>query len=279
MAIRTISLLLTEEGRDAPALDAAAALARREDAHLDVVALGLEPVPLEALPMASAQIIVDTGRQEAEARAAALAGWATGRLPPDLRATVRPLTLSGLGLAGMAAQMGRMADLSVIARPYGRGHGTLAPALAEGLLFGTGAPVLVVPDAGCDLSQPWERVCLAWNDGDEALRAARASLPFLQQARQVDIALVAPPLHAAGHADPGEAVSVWLSRHGVSCEVAVLARTEPRVADVLLRFAAERGCGALVAGAFGHSRLREAVLGGATRDLLASAPLPLLMAH
>lgn len=277
--LKTLSLVLTDESRDGPALAAAAAIAEREDAHLDVTALGVEPVALEAMPMASAQIVVETGRVEAQARAEALAAWARSQLPAGVRATVEPRIALGLGITAFVARAARFSDLIVAARPYGAGHDPLAPVVAEALLFGTGAPVLFVPDGGFDASRPFRRIALAWNDGDEALAATRAALPFLRAADRVDIAVIDPPLHAADRADPGGDLSLWLARHGVKAEVAVLARSQPRVADILARFATERGCDALVMGAFGHSRLREAILGGATRDMLASVPLPVLMAR
>jgi hypothetical protein len=191
--LKTLSLVLTDESRDAPALRAAAALARREDAHLGVTALGVEPWALEAMPMASAQIVVESGRAEAQARAEALALWARAELPSDLRASIEPLTVIGLGLAAAVAQRARFSDLCVAPRPYGANRDPLGPAVAEALLFGTGAPVLFVPDRDLDWSRPFRRIALAWNDGDEALAAARAALPFLRRADRVDIAIIDPP--------------------------------------------------------------------------------------
>jgi nucleotide-binding universal stress UspA family protein len=277
--LKTLSLVLTDESRDAPALRAAAALARREDAHLGVTALGVEPWALEAMPMASAQIVVESGRAEAQARAEALALWARAELPSDLRASIEPLTVIGLGLAAAVAQRARFSDLCVAPRPYGANRDPLGPAVPEALLFGTGAPVLFVPDRDLDWSRPFRRIALAWNDGDEALAAARAALPFLRRADRVDIAIIDPPLHAADRSDPGGDLSLWLARQGVRAEIAVLSRSQPRIGDILMRFAQDRGAEALVMGAYGHSRLREAVLGGATRDLLREVPLPLLMAR
>jgi nucleotide-binding universal stress UspA family protein len=278
--LETLSLVITDADRDAPALAAAASLARRVDAHLDVTCLEVEPMPVDAVGMGAAYIASDNDRVDAQSRADTLAQWARASLPPELRAGVAADTAPSFGLVGTVAQLARFADLVVTARPYGPEHAPLAPVIAEALLFGSGAPVLVVPDTDrTDWRQPFRRLCLAWNGSDEALRATRLALPFLRQADQVDVAIVDPPGHGHGQADPGAALSLWLSRHGVRVEVAVLARTEPRKADVLARFAAERGAEALVMGAYGHSRLREMLLGGTTRDLLAQVPLPLLMAH
>ena len=72
---------------------------------------------------------------------------------------------------------------------------------------------------------------------------------------------------------------MMLSRHGIRAEVSILARTMPRVSDVMMRFATEHGCDLIVMGAYGHSRFRESILGGATRDLLERTEVPLLMSH
>jgi nucleotide-binding universal stress UspA family protein len=281
MAIRTLSLVITDEAGDAAALRAAVAIAAREDAHIDLFCLGIEPVPLETVPMTATPVAIEGWRLESRERAQALASWASARIPAGVRARVEPLTAQSLGLASALARTARFSDLMLVGRPYGPNHDPLAPIVAEALLFGTGGPVLVVPDHDehVDWSRPFDRICLAWNDGDEALHAARAALPFLQAARAVDIAIVDPPLHAHDRADPGGALGLWLARHGVPAEITVLARTEPRVSDVLTRFAKEKGAEAMVLGAFGHSRLREALLGGTTRGMLASVPLPLLLAH
>ena len=124
-----------------------------------------------------------------------------------------------------------------------------------------------------------ERVLIAWNDGDEALRAVRAALPLLRTAGSADIAIIDPPRTASGRPEPGGALASYLARHGIAAEVSILARTEPDIADILIRRAREIGAGLIVMGAYGHTRLREAIIGGATRHMLERARLPVLMAH
>ncbi|HRO14413.1 MAG TPA: universal stress protein [Paracoccus sp. (in: a-proteobacteria)] len=277
---RTLNLVVTDSTRDTPALAVAAAIALREDAHLDISCLGVEPLPLDTMAMDIPPITVGWGLSEARDQAEALVSWARSHLPADLRARVEPVTVPALGLASAAAQLARLSDLVVMRRPYGTGVGQLAPILGEGLLFGTVAPFLIVPDEDrTDWSRPFSRICLAWDDSDEALRAAHAALPLLRAAQAVDVVIVDPPAHAADQPDPGEALALWLARHDVHPAITLLARTEPQVADLLTHFCRERGCEALVMGAFGHSRLREALLGGTTRKMLTSVPLPLVMAR
>lgn len=279
MAIRTVTTIVTDESADAPVLAAAAALARSHDAHLDLFCVAVDLVPMEAVAVGAVPVVSQRSFGEARARAEAMARSVERRLPGDLRSAVEPVALPSLGLAERLARLARFSDLAVTGRAHGPGRSTLAQAITESLLFGTATPVLVVPDAGGVFDRPWERVALAWNDGDEALRAARAALPLLTGARMVDIVIVDPPAEAPDRGEPGGALSLWLSRHGVRAEVSVLARTAPRTSEILTRFAREKGAEALVMGAYGHSRLREAFLGGATREMLTEVPLPLVMAR
>ena len=91
--------------------------------------------------------------------------------------------------------------------------------------------------------------------------------------------VVDPPSRGPERSDPGGLLCQFLVRHGVKAQVSVLAKTMPKISDVLARHALEQGCDMMVMGAYGHSRLREAVLGGATRAVLESSAIPVLMAH
>ena len=120
---------------------------------------------------------------------------------------------------------------------------------------------------------------MAWNESRESLAAIRAALPFLTAAKLVRICVIDPPEHGPERSDPGGMLSQMLARHGVHCEIDVLSKTLPRVSDVLSRHVVDTDAQMLVMGAYGHSRFREAILGGATRNMLEKAPVPVLMAH
>jgi nucleotide-binding universal stress UspA family protein len=145
-------------------------------------------------------------------------------------------------------------------------------------MFEGQAPVLVLPETGLVSAAP-KRVVIAWNQSREALNAVRHALPFLKAAEAVDITVVDPPSHGPERSDPGGMLCQMLVRHGVKAEVSVLAKTLPRVSDVLARHVLDRDAGLMVMGAYGHSRFREAILGGATRNMLEQAKVPVLMAH
>jgi nucleotide-binding universal stress UspA family protein len=124
-----------------------------------------------------------------------------------------------------------------------------------------------------------KRIIVAWNQSAEAMVATRQALPFLKGADMVNITVIDPPSQGEERSDPGGMLCQMLVRHGVHAEVSVLARSLPRVSDVLARHVWDQNADMLVMGAYGHSRFREAILGGATRNMLEKAEVPVLMAH
>jgi nucleotide-binding universal stress UspA family protein len=95
----------------------------------------------------------------------------------------------------------------------------------------------------------------------------------------VQIVVIDPPAYGPERSDPGGLLCQFLVRHGVRAEVVVLAKALPRVSDVLARHIRDANADLLVMGAYGHSRFREAILGGATRDMLEKAEVPVFLAH
>jgi nucleotide-binding universal stress UspA family protein len=116
---------------------------------------------------------------------------------------------------------------------------------------------------------------VAWNGSIEAAQALRLALPLLRRAREVHLVEVTDELH--GH-EAAEARQ-WLGRHGIRADIHEWPAKGRRTSVALLHAAVELAAGCLVMGAYGHSRLRETVLGGVTRELIAGADMPLLMAH
>ena len=280
MGYKTIAMVVTDATSNAVALAAAAAIARREGAHLDVQCVAAYHLMIDASPMGATPILLDNTTAEAAALASELMDWARKTLPVDLtQVSLQSDIIAAEGMDAVVARTIRYADLIVLTQPYGKGRSQLLVTVAETALFGTDAPVLVVPEGPTNYDQPFRHALVAWNSGAEALSAIRKALPLLQAAERVDIVMVDPPGHSAERADPGGSICRMLSRHGVSAEVSILAQTLPRVSDVILRHAREHGADVIVMGAYGHSRFREAIFGGATREMLERATLPVLMAH
>lgn len=280
MGYKTISLIATNTATDGPALRAALGIAAREEANLEIYCVGIDPAHYDALSVGAVAVTVEAAITEARARAAHVAEWVRGIIPANAtRVSVQEVVSPQLGLDFTVSRVARYSDLVVATQPYGPGRDATQVTLVEAALFATGAPVLVVPETEMDWSRPFGRVLVAWNESDVSFAAIRAGLPILQAAEHVDIIMVDPPSHSPERSDPGGAVSLMLARHGVRTEVSILARTLPRISEIILRFARDHGADAIVMGAYGHSRFREAILGGATREMLETAHVPLFMAH
>ena len=121
---------------------------------------------------------------------------------------------------------------------------------------------------------------LCWNASREAARAASEALPLLKAAKQVIVLIVGPQTVAdASSVEPGANVAAWLSRHGVKVTVQRDTSADADAGSAILSHAADHDADLIVMGIYGHSRLREMVLGGASRTLLSSMTVPVLMAH
>lgn len=150
--------------------------------------------------------------------------------------------------------------------------------LPEYLALRGARPVLVVP-AGYGGAAIPGRAVVGWDGSMQALRAINAALPLLRRAGSVQLALINPDQLSELHGEqPGAEMALYLARHGVRVEV-VCERTSSTVGKALVALVRDSGAGLLVTGAYGHSRYREWVLGGVTRELLERAPVPLLLAH
>ena len=153
---------------------------------------------------------------------------------------------------------------------------TTPPDLAETVAMAGERPVLIVPHIGA-VKPPGKTVLLCWNGTREAARAATGALPILKTADKVIILLIDPGND--GDEQPGADVAGWLVRHGVKVVVQRDTAAGSSVGGVILSRAADHDADLIVMGLYGHSRLRERVLGGASRTLLASMTVPLIVAH
>ena len=282
MAYKTLTTIVTSDDDNArAAVDAAGRVALALDAHLDVLALGVDRTQAGYSYIGGGAVMLQVAMEkaEADARTAEAAARATlSSAPVDLRWSLESAVAQVGALGELVALRARFADLVVLPRPYGKGRGVEAEAVIESALFEGQAPVLVLPESGAMTKLP-ERVVIGWNQSREAMVAVRRALPLLQAAQLVNIAVIDPPQHGPERSDPGGMLCQMLVRHGVKAEVSVLARSMPRVSDVLARHVTDADAGLLVMGAYGHSRFREAILGGATRAMLEQAQVPVLMAR
>lgn len=260
---------------------AAGQIATAMDAHLDGLALGVDRTQVGYSYVGSGAVVIAAAmdRAEGEAREAEAAlNAAIGAQSPSLRSSVESVVTQLGALTDVVAARARYSDLTVLPLPYGKTRSVADEAVTEAALFEGMAPVLIVPPSGMKTAEP-KRIVVGWNQSREALVAARRALPFLKRADMVQIVVVDPPTHGPERSDPGGHLCQLLVRHGVKAEVSVLARTLPHVSDVLARQVRDLDADLLVMGAYGHSRFREAILGGTTRDMLENAEVPVFLAH
>ncbi|WP_151720279.1 universal stress protein [Gemmobacter serpentinus] len=281
MAYKSLTTIVTSPEEAEVAISGAAHMALLLDAHLDVLALGVDRTQAGYSYLGGGGVFMQVAldRAEADARAAeAAARAALENQPATLRWSLDSAMTQVAALSDLVALRARFADLVVLQRPYGEGKGIETEATLEAALFEGQAPVLVLPGPTVMPQLP-ERVVIGWNQSREAMVAVRRALPLLKSAKRVDIAVIDPPQHGPERSDPGGALCQMLVRHGVKAEVSVLARTMPQVSDILARHLRDFDADLLVMGGYGHSRFREAILGGATRNMLEEAEIPVLMAH
>jgi len=282
MAYKSLLTICTDATRAAGTFSAAAQLAMLQSGHLDVLALGVDHTQVGYSYMGAGAIITQLTQERAEADAKEIERTvreAAAAEPENLRWSVEgAVTMLG-SVADLVGMRARFADLVVLARPYGKDCGAEEEAIVEAALFEGQAPVLILPGPAVMPKKFGKRVVIAWNQSREAMVAVRQALPILQHAELVSITIVDPPQHGPERSDPGGALCQMLVRHGVRAEVTVLAKSMPRVSDVLSRHMRDFNADLVVMGAYGHSRFREAILGGATRAMLEKAEVPVLMAH
>jgi hypothetical protein len=279
MAYKSLLCVISDWDHCRPALAQGIELAKTENAHLEVLCLGVDLTQVTSYYAgANAMVLQETiGRSLQDA--------------DDLKAQVEivlkgePITWSTCTSVAALADLGRhiaarsrFADIVILPHPYGEAVGPEHESVTEAALFDGKAPVIVVPNKG-NLSVSPARIVIGWNESAEAMTAVRASLPILKRADWVNITVIDPPVHSPSRSDPGGLLSQFLSRHGIPTEITVLGKTMPRVSDVLLRHLVDSQADMVVMGAYGHSRLREAIFGGATRDMLEEAKAPLFLAH
>jgi len=174
----------------------------------------------------------------------------------------------------------RYADLSILGQldPDSGELDTIRPR-PEHVTLSSGRPTLVVPYAG-NFPNLGRRVVIGWNASREAARAVNDAMPLLVAAETVTVLIIDPHEGPRAHGElPGADISLHLARHGVKAEIERTVSADLPVGDVLLSRAADLGADLLVMGAYGHSRARELLLGGATRSMLRSMTLPVLMSH
>ncbi len=279
MTYNCLFSILTDEALAANTLRHSIALAKTYDAHLDVLCLGVDRSQAGYYYAGASAIVLQETITRANEEAQAIETIVKETLQnTDIRWSTESGVAQLADLGRHVAERARFSDMVIVPQPYGDKHGAELEPVTEAAMFEGHTPTLVVPDAYDPVPKP-KRIIIGWNESVEALNAVRAALPLLRSAEEVHVIVIDPPAHGPHRSDPGGQLSQYLARHNVNVEIEVLSKTLPRVADVLIRHAGDIDADLIVMGAYGHSRFREAIFGGATRYMLENSTLPLLMSH
>ena len=196
----------------------------------------------------------------------------------------RDLRTDLIAIDGPAAvvvpQYARYADLCILARDEPEGPPSINYTFSEQLLFVTGRPVLFVP-SGESFETLGRYVLVAWNSSRPAARSLNDALPIIERADRTTIVMINPSDFIDTHeGPPGEQLAEHLTRHGATVDIKRIENiAHGAIADRLQAEARALGADLMVAGAFGHPRLWEKMLGGVTHDLIARMRLPIFMSH
>jgi len=276
MPYKTILVHVDNGKRSAVRLDIACRLAKLSDAHL----IGLHALTVVKLP---SYAMVEGGVQVREFHE---------RMLSDPAVAAEALFKQAVKAAGIdkvewrksrrdavdsVPVHGRYADVLVIGQPNETDGSGVEPDFAERLLLAAGRPALVIPYAG-DFPTVGTRVLVAWNASREATRALTDAIPILREAKQVDVIAFNPKDAPHGEV-PGADIGLYLARHGIKVSVSQQTADDVDVGNQLLSRAADLDSDLIVMGAYGHSRMKELILGGATRTVLNSMTVPVLMSH
>ena len=173
----------------------------------------------------------------------------------------------------------RYSDLMILGQPNPHDPHDRSDGVADHLVLEAGVPCLVIPYIG--VREPFAtRVVVAWNGSHESTRAVHDALPIMESAKNVTVVVINPDKIPANLDDlPGAMISQHLARHDINVELKNLHVAEIEASEALLSLIADLGADLIVMGAYGHSRFRELVLGGMTRDILKHMTIPVLMSH
>ncbi len=272
MGLKDVLVLMG--GASDVAVPYAVSLAGAFKAHLTAAAI-VPPVlggyPTANLPKFVVESqLAEVQREQAERKTAFLEAAQGGCVSAELV----PISGSVEGTARQFATLARHFDMTVMAQASDGGADE--DPLLEAALFASARPVMIVPSVH-RAPATFERVMVAWDRSEVAARAIAGAMPILTRAKLVQVVTVARR-QPTDVDHPGFNIARHLARHDIPVELKVVTTTID-IGNTLLSLAADEGSDVLVMGAYGHSRLRERILGGATREILMSMTLPVLMAH
>lgn len=276
--LRNLLVHIPSELPARPVVDSAISLAMARAAHLTAVSIGYEATNVGLVIDGGAAVaaVFEIEHERALERAnAALAVFETEARNAGVAYNLQALTGIPFEAASEISAAARLCDLAIVLQPESD-RDTFDNTIPLEILFQSGGPVLVIPHTHKGPFEP-KRIGIAWDGSRLAARAVRDAAPFLARAHAITIISVnetratenASATHLATH----------LARHGLTAHVELAMADRADIQPTILSIAADTGLDLIVMGAYGHSRLRERILGGVTRGMLQSMTVPTLMSH
>ena len=275
--IKDIIVNLRATKNDSAVANYAASVAAALQAHLTGVAFVYDPIlPISDGGYIPAEVI-ETQRVENESAAeAAIKGFIAATNKAGISTDPLKLSTSLAGAADRLARMARCFDLAIVGQSQSE-MSTMEQIIGEAVLFDSGRPMIMVPYIQ---KAPFkiDNVMICWDGSRAAARAVADAIPILGKGSRVEIVIITNE-RGKQYDIEGADIGQHLARHGFKVEVRRLPGGDIDVADALLSHAADSSTDFMVMGGYGHSRLREFVLGGVTRSILQSMTVPVLLSH
>jgi nucleotide-binding universal stress UspA family protein len=270
-----VNLSVTKEGSIVGKYAVSAATALQ--AHLTGVAFIYDPVvPISGAGYIPAEII-ETQREDNEtAAAAAIKSFSAATDQAGISAESLMTSASLAGAGDQFARMARRFDLAIVGQAQPE-ISSLEQIICENTLFESGRPLIMVPYIQKTPFQT-DNVMICWDGSRTAARAVADAIPIIRNSVRVEIVIVASERGKQDEIE-GADIGQHLARHGLKVDVHRISAGNIDVGDALLSHAADSGADLMVMGGYGHSRLREFVLGGVTRSIFGSMTVPVLLSH
>lgn len=282
MAFKDLLVHLDDSAACSHRIDAVLALARRHEASVIGMALALESTISRYVGKTFPSSIDQAQRDIVKSAAdSAIAKFEKAAADAGVKHSTECISCTALTAPAELSYHARHADMTFLGQPDVTESGAgFQESLLDGVLFGSGRPVYVVPYIG-RFQVPVRKAVIAWDGSKKAVRAVNDAIPLLKdRGGEVVVLVINPEARKSVHGEhPGEAMAAHIERHGISAKVKIENVNEISVDAAILNFLADASADLLIMGASGHSRLRERAFGGVTHGILRGMTTPVLISE
>jgi nucleotide-binding universal stress UspA family protein len=282
MALKNLLLHIDDTKACAKRIEAALALAAAHEAHLAAVYC-IPEFHLPGWADMPSHLVEEQRKREEQHAQEKLDAFAERARKWGVNYETRAARARTGTVPDAVAVHARYSDLAILGQVDPDDPPAGAHNLVEQVVLSCGRPVLVIPYIGAPEKDGrpsfGHNVMVGWDAGREATRAVNDAMALLERAERVEVVAVNPKKVGKHGQEPGADIGLHLSRHRVNVNVQHLNAGDVSAGDTLLSRISDKGCDMLVIGAYGHSRLRDLVLGGVTESMLEHMTVPVLMSH